>query len=168
MKISELPEYRNRSELLTIGPEATVLDAAKLMTEKNFGSIVVTDGEGKLVGILTERDMLKRVVAREVDAANTPVSKVMTTGVKTARVEDEVADCLRQMSNGRFRHLPVLDEQGRPDGMVSQGDFVALTWPEVMHRATEQTRAMFGSRYQAAMIVIAILAFGVIMGVTAA
>ena len=163
MRISELPEYRNRDELLTIGPDATVLEAARKMTERNYGSIVVTDANGKLVGILTERDMLKRVVAREVDAGSTPVSQVMTTGVKTATVEDEVADCLRQMSNGRFRHLPVLDPEGRPDGMVSQGDFVALTWPDVMRRAGAQTQAMFGSRYQAAVIVGAILLFGLVV-----
>lgn len=166
MRISELPEYRNRDELLTIGPDATVLDAARKMTERNYGSIVVVDGEGRLTGILTERDMLKRVVAREIDASATPVSKVMTTGVKTATVEDEVADCLRQMSNGRFRHLPVVDAEGRPQGMVSQGDFVALTWPDLMSRAAAQTQAMFGSNYQAAVIVGAIILFGVVIAAT--
>ena len=168
MKISELPEYRNRDELLTIAPDAMVLDAARMMTERNYGSIVVTDANGKLIGILTERDMLKRVVAREVDPATTPVSGVMTTGVKTATVDDEVADCLRQMSNGRFRHLPVVDKEGRPDGIVSQGDFVALTWPDLMSRARAQTQAMFGSRYQAALIVVAILAFALIVNASAA
>ena len=167
MRISELPEYRNRNKLLTIGPDETVLEAARRMSEKNYGSIVVTDDAGKLVEIVTERDMLKRVVAREMDPKAAKVSEVMTTGVKTATVDDEVADCLRQMSNGRFRHLPVLDVDGKVEGMVSQGDFVALTWPELMKRATAQTRAMFGNSYQAAMILFAIIAFALLVRVTA-
>jgi predicted transcriptional regulator len=63
----------------------------------------------------------------------------MTENIKTARPDDQVIDWLRQMSNERFRHLPVLDEEGRLINILSQGDFVAYTWPELLLLLREKT-----------------------------
>ncbi len=159
MLISEMPEFRNREKVLTTGPEATVRDAAREMTNRRYGAIVVTDEEGRLAGILTERDLMTKVVAKGLDPDATPVSAVMTGSVRTAREDDEVADCLEAMSEGRFRHLPVVDAQGAPVGMVSQRDFVAISWADIASRAHVRTRAMFGASYQGALLAVALLAF---------
>jgi CBS domain-containing protein len=164
MKISELPEFRNRSKLLTLGADTSVLDASRAMAEKNYGSVVITDTSGKLEGIFTERDVLRRIVAKGVDPASTKLAEVMTRDVKTARVDDEVLACLRQMSNGRFRHLPLVDETGALQGMVSQGDFVAFTWPELMSRAATNTKALlFGSSSQVIILLAAILIYTILV-----
>jgi len=160
VKISELPEFRNRAKLLTMTADTTVLDAARAMAEKNYGAVVVVDDDGKLEGIFTERDVLRRIVARKADPETTRLAEAMTRDVKTARADDEVLDCLRQMSNGRFRHLPLVDEAGALQGMVSQGDFVAYTWPELMQRAATNTRALFsGSASQVGFLLVAILVY---------
>lgn len=164
MKISELPEFRNRSKLLTLAADTTVLAASRAMAEKNYGSVVIVDGEGKLEGIFTERDVLRRIVAKGVDPETTKLADVMTRDVKTASVDDEVLTCMRQMSNGRFRHLPLVDHAGALQGMVSQGDFVAYTWPELMKRATANTKALlFGSSSQVIILLAAILIYTVLI-----
>lgn len=168
MLISELPAYRDRAALLTTPPDATVREAAQRMTEKDYGAILVTDEGGRIAGILTERDLMKRVVARGLDPDATPVSEAMTAGVKTVTVDDDVSGCLGLMAGGRFRHLPVVDEEGRPQGMLSQRDFVALSWRDVARRAAEQTKASMGRNYQAAVIVVAILAYALIVQVATA
>lgn len=166
MKISELPEFRNRSKLLTLGADTSVLDASRAMAEKNYGSVVITDAGGRLEGIFTERDVLRRIVAKGVDPASTTLGEVMTRDVKTARIDDEVLACLRQMSNGRFRHLPLVDETGALQGMVSQGDFVAFTWPELMNRAATNTKALlFGSSSQAIILLGALLVYTLLVSV---
>jgi CBS domain-containing protein len=166
MLISEMPEFRNRSKLLTFTADTTIKEATRVMAEKNYGSAVVVDKNGKLEGIFTERDVLRRVIAKDVDPAGSTLADVMTRDVKTARVDDEVLACLRQMSNGRFRHLPVVDEHGALQGMVSQGDFVAYTWPELMQRATANTKALlFGSSSQVVILLAAILIYTVLVQV---
>lgn len=166
MKISELPEFRNRSALLTFGADTTVLDATRAMDAKNYGSVVVVDAAGKLEGIFTERDLLRRIVAKGVDPAATTLGTVMTRDVKTARVDDELLPCLRQMSNGRFRHLPLVDDAGALQGMVSQGDFVAYTWPELMSRAATNTKALlFGSASQVIILLAGLLIYTLLVSV---
>ena len=166
MKISELPEFRNRAKLLTLAADTTVLAACRAMAEKNYGSVVIVDAQGKLEGIFTERDVLRRIVAKSVDPEATTLGEVMTRDVKTASVDDEVLTCMRQMSNGRFRHLPLVDHAGALQGMVSQGDFVAYTWPELMKRATANTKALlFGSSSQVIILLAAILVYTVLIQV---
>jgi CBS domain-containing protein len=159
MLISEMPEFRDRAKVLTTTPDATVRDAAREMTNRNYGAIVVTDEAGKLAGIVTERDLMTKVVAKGLDPDMASVREIMTVAVRTAREDDEVADCLEAMSEGRFRHLPVVDAEGAPVGMVSQRDFVAISWSQLASRAHVKTRAMFGRGYQGAMIAAGILLF---------
>ena len=164
MKISELPEFRNRAKLLTLSADTTVLAACRAMAEKNYGSVVIVDAQGKLEGIFTERDVLRRIVAKGVDPETATLGEMMTRDVKTASVDDEVLTCMRQMSNGRFRHLPLVDHAGALQGMVSQGDFVAYTWPELMKRATANTKALlFGSSSQVIILLAAILVYTVLI-----
>jgi len=149
MRIQDMPEFRNRDSVLTRTKDTTVADAVKAMSDRNYGSCVVTDGQGKLVGIVIERDIMRRVVNQNLDAATTELSEVMTANTKTAKADDDVMDCMRQMSNGRFRHMPVVDGDGKLVGMTSQGDFVAYTWPELFSRVKQNAAAsLFGRSAQ--------------------
>lgn len=103
---------------------ATVREAAKLMQERNVGSVLVMEA-GRLEGILTERDVVQRVVAagREPDA--TRLAEVMTRDPDTVRPEATAMDALRLMQDGGYRHLPVV-EDGRVVAVVSRRDFLGV------------------------------------------
>ncbi len=163
MKIKDRPEFTNRSRVLTFAPDATVLEAVKAMSEKNYGSCVIVDGGGDLAGLFTERDLMRRVVAAGREPGETKLSEVMTKELKVARAEDNLIDWLRQMSNERFRHLPVVDEKGELQAMMSQGDFVSYTWPDLIDRVAEQTRATIAPNYQIALIVGGIMIYSLAM-----
>ena len=143
MQIKDRPEFKRKSAVLTFGPEETVSEAVKVMSERNYGAAVVVDADHKPVGIATERDFMKRLLNEGRDPGATRLGDIMTTDLKVARAEDDLLDWLRQMSNDRFRHLPVVDDDGQLISIMSQGDFVSYTWPQLMARVREQARATF-------------------------
>lgn len=106
--------------LLTAPGSMTVAEAAKLMKQRNVGAMMVVD-DGRLVGVFTERDGLFRVVAAGLDSKTTPLSMVMTANPQSITPDRPFAHALAQMHDGRFRHLPVI-ENGRPIGMISVRD----------------------------------------------
>ncbi|MGA0025072.1 MAG: CBS domain-containing protein [Burkholderiales bacterium] len=107
-------------ELLTAPASMTVAEAARLMRQRNVGAMMVVEGD-KLAGMFTERDALFRVVATGLDVTNTPLSVVMTKNPKTISPDRSFVQALGVMHEGRFRHLPVI-EDGRPVGMISVRD----------------------------------------------
>jgi CBS domain-containing protein len=111
------------SEVLSVEPDATVLDAAERMNERGAGSVLVIEG-GVLLGIFTERDVLRRVVAAKRDPALTPVRDVMTTKLVTCEPATDTDSCAHVMSDGHIRHMPVL-ASGRLTGLVTSGDLLA-------------------------------------------
>lgn len=132
MRIKDRPEFKNKPPAVVLHASDFVSTAITVMTEKNIGSVVIVDDDMKVRGIVTERDLLRRLLGRSLDQKTTPLASIMTTEVKTARPDDHVIDWLRLMSNERFRHLPVLDGDGRMINILSQGDFVSYTWPELL------------------------------------
>ena len=102
---------------------ASVMEAARLMSDRRIGALVVTDGEN-VVGVFTERDLMNRVVAVQRPADVTQVGDVMTSPCACCRPETTLAECRDVMSAKRIRHLPVV-EGGRLCGMVSTGDVLA-------------------------------------------
>ena len=102
---------------LTLSPTTTVLDAASQMNERGTGSVLVAEGD-RLVGIFTERDLMRRVVAVRRDPATTLLGDVMTTALVSCRPDATLDDCAALMSERRIRHLPVV-EGGRLIGLVS-------------------------------------------------
>ena len=110
------------SHVFTIGPYATVLDAARLMNEHKIGCLLVLQG-GEVIGILTERDLLRRVIAECRAPDETRVGEAMTQEVITARTSLE--EVQRIMKDYRLRHIPIVDLQGTLHGMVSIGDLNA-------------------------------------------
>ena len=111
------------TDVATIGREATVLDAAKLMNERRIGALVVTEGE-RVVGIFTERDILNRVVAAGCEPQSTRVGEVMTSPMACCRRDTRLVECKAVMTMNRIRHLPVV-EKGKLFGMNSAGDILA-------------------------------------------
>jgi len=108
----------------TINPCVTVFDAAVRMNEHKIGALLVL-AEDRLVGIITERDILQRVVAQRRDAAATLVEEVMTAEIACCRSNTPVEEARGVMKNRRIRHLPVMDEGGTLIGMISIGDLNA-------------------------------------------
>jgi len=101
---------------------ATVLAACREMRERRAGSVVVTGDDGRLAGIFTGRDAVCRVLAEGRSARTTKLGEVMTAGPKTLSPKKKAIDALRLMSEGGFRHVPLI-EDGRIAGVVSRGDF---------------------------------------------
>lgn len=111
--------------LNTVSPEATVLDAAILMNDHKIGSLLVME-DGKLIGILTERDILHRIVAEQRNPAATRVGAVMTRDMICARPHTEINEARSVMKNRRIRHLPVLSDEEELVGLISIGDLNAF------------------------------------------
>lgn len=107
----------DRGQLLLVPPDTTVLGAAELMARRDYGAVLVVEGE-RLLGIFTERDAVFRVIARGLDPAQTRLAEVMTRDPKTIAPATPFGRAMLLMHENRFRHLPVLDG-GRPVGMIS-------------------------------------------------
>jgi CBS domain-containing protein len=114
-----------RPELIEVAPEDTLGEVAERMTEVNVGAVVVKD-YGRLIGILTERDMLKAMAAR-VHTSEARVRQWMTENPITAPTDMDVEEAARIMLDNGFRHLPVVDESGKVTGVVSLRRVVAAT-----------------------------------------
>ncbi len=114
-----------RPELIEVAPEDTLGEVAARMTELNVGAVVVKDF-GRLIGILTERDMLK-AMAERVHTSEARVRQWMTEDPVTAAAETDVEEAAQVMLEHGFRHLPVVDESGVVVGLVSLRRVVAAT-----------------------------------------
>jgi len=127
------------SAVMSIGPDARAIDAALLMNEHKIGALVVLDA-GSIVGIISERDMMRRVVAAHRDPDRTPVHEVMTHPVVTCRPDAHIDDARKIFQSRRIRHLPVVDEDGGLEGMISIGDINAwqLNGQEVQIRHLQE------------------------------
>jgi CBS domain-containing protein len=141
MRIRDRAEFSSKPKPLTMRPDANVAEAVAAMCDKNYGAVIVTDAEERVIGVVTERDIMRRIVNEQRDAAATPLSEIMTKDPRVASADDDVVDWLRIMSNERFRRLPVVDDQGRVMAVFTQGDFVSYTWPDLMGQARELAKA---------------------------
>lgn len=115
---------QNRKPLVTVAADQMAFAAIERMAGADVGAVLVLDDSGSIVGIFTERDCLQKLSSKRLDPTTTPLRHVMTTSVRYAKPEQTVEDCLRLMTERFFRHLPVLDEQGKILGIVSIGDLV--------------------------------------------
>jgi CBS domain-containing protein len=131
-----VPEVVSGQDLLTIGPDASVRDAARRMTERRIGAALVIE-QGRLVGIITERDIMARVVAEGLDPDSTQVWIAMTADPKTVAPDQRSIDALKLMYEGGFRHLPVV-EDNRPVAILSLRDFLATEFAEMQAELEEE------------------------------
>ncbi|TKS53385.1 CBS domain-containing protein [Luteimonas yindakuii] len=119
--VRQVLESKN-PEVHAIGPDAPVIDALRLMAEHGIGAVLVIE-QDRLAGIVSERDYARKVVLSGRSSQQTPVRDIMVGAVSTIGPDDTVPRCMQMMTDGRFRHLPVL-EDGRVIGIVSIGDLV--------------------------------------------
>ena len=129
--LDSLLRFKGR-QVWSIAPTATVYEAIARMSEKSVGALLVLS-EGRLAGIISERDYARKVILRDRSSKETRVWEIMTDRVITARSGNTVEECMRWMTEHRIRHLPVLDGDD-VIGVVSIGDLV--NWTISAHEAT--------------------------------
>ena len=111
------------NEVVTIEPNVSVAAASKRLADRKIGALVVTGAEGRVIGILSERDIVQKLAEQGAAALERPLSEVMTRKVMTCSQSDTISSVMEWMTEGKFRHLPVV-EQNRLVGIVSIGDIV--------------------------------------------
>lgn len=112
-------------EIWSVTSASSVLGALQKMAEKNIGALLVID-DGKLVGILSERDYARKVALMGKVSKDTAVKDIMTERVLYVRPDESIEDCMALMTEKHFRHLPVIDNKGKILGMISIGDVVRI------------------------------------------
>ena len=122
MRINEVLAGKPLKDVITIRPDATVRELVGLLAEYNVGALVVSEDGSSVHGIVSERDVVRRLQEDE-SVLDNPVSAIMTADVRTCTGDQRVNDLMEIMTSGRFRHIPVVDE-GRLTGIVSIGDVV--------------------------------------------
>lgn len=132
------------SVIIALAPTATVLEAARVMSERSIGGVLIID-DGRLAGIFTERDILRRVVAEQRDPASTSLGEVMTQSVVTCTPASTLDECRVVMTERRIRHLPVIGVDGLC-GVLSSGDVLAFQVAEQQGTIEDLNRFVFDSR----------------------
>ncbi|BCJ91287.1 inosine-5-monophosphate dehydrogenase [Terrihabitans soli] len=122
MHVAAILDIKGR-DVVTLDPDKTLADAARLLAKRSIGTVVVTAGDDIILGILSERDIVRAVATLGAGALEAPVSAHMTRSVKTCAGPDALRSIMERMTAGRFRHMPVI-ERGRLVGIISIGDVV--------------------------------------------
>ncbi|UZF94203.1 CBS domain-containing protein [Bosea sp. NBC_00550] len=122
MNVEQLLSGKGR-EVISVQPHRTLAEAIRTLSEKRIGAVVVMGSDGALVGILSERDIIRALGEQGGEALESAVSRSMTSKVVTCRPQTSVDELMEIMTTGRFRHVPVV-ENGRVTGIVSIGDVV--------------------------------------------
>lgn len=112
------------NQVTTVTSSSSLLEAARKLAAKRIGAVVVSDGDGRVNGILSERDIVRAIAQGGHDALSAPVSDLMTRDVVTCSASASLDDVMHTMTKGRFRHVPVVADDGRLAGIISIGDAV--------------------------------------------
>lgn len=141
LRIKYLLAFKSKT-IWSIGSNEPVLHAIRLMSDKSIGALPVID-DGRLVGILSERDYARKVILMGRSSADTPAAQIMTAPVVTVAPDETVHSCMEIMTERRIRHLPVL-ENGKVVGMISIGDLVKAVIEEQQQTIVELERYIAG------------------------
>jgi CBS domain-containing protein len=136
MNVSSILAVKGRN-VVTIEPTATLAAAAQRLSEHKIGAIVVLGPGNRISGIISERDIVRNVASGGPQALDQPVGQAMTRDVATCGIDDTIDQLMQRMTDGKFRHLPVI-EDGELAGMISIGDVVKERLGEMEH----ETEAM--------------------------
>ncbi len=141
-----VPDVVNgQQSLCCLGKKVSVREAVDEMVSRHIGAVLVVDGDA-LIGIVTERDVVRRVVGADLDAKSTTLGDIMTPDPQTLAPTDLALDALRKMQEGGFRHLPVLDD-GRVCGMVSVRDIYDAVRGELEEDLKNVETLVYGEAY---------------------
>ena len=130
MKVMQILKMKGSTAVETVAATATVAEASRLLSQKRIGALVVTKAEGGLLGIVSERDIVRHIGADGAAALSLPVRNVMTSKVECCAPEDDALSVLERMTTGRFRHMPVM-MRGQLAGLLSIGDVVKARIDEI-------------------------------------
>jgi len=136
MSVSRILSEKGR-EVQTIQPHRTLAEAARILSERRIGAAVVTGADGAVLGILSERDIVRAIAESGPAGLDEPVSRRMTAKVMTCTESLSIENAMEMMTTGKFRHLPVVEE-GRLTGIISIGDVVKRH----IEKIEAETRAM--------------------------
>ena len=134
MQVRHILREKGR-EVIAIAGDATLSEATQLLAGKRIGAVIVRNETGTLVGILSERDVVRAVAEESVAALAHPVSRHMTRDVATCGELQSIDDLMEMMTAGRFRHVPVVDENDQLQGIISIGDVVKSRIEETVREA---------------------------------
>ena len=160
-RLVDRPEFKSKPKPVTFLGKDKVTKAVEVMADKNYGSVVIVDAKDKVVGIVTERDIVKKFVKNNMSSKTTKLEDIMTPNPRVANDNDDVVDWLRIMSNDRFRRLPVVDTNGKIKVIFTQGDFVSYTWPDLIYQASQLAKASFMKGFSLNTLLIMMLVYGV-------
>ena len=160
-RLVDRPEFKSKPKPVTFLAKDKVSKAVEVMADKNYGSVVIVDSKDKVVGIVTERDIVKKFVKNNMSPKTTKLEEIMTSNPRVANENDDVVDWLRIMSNDRFRRLPVVDSNGKIKVIFTQGDFVSYTWPDLIYQASQLAKASFMKGFSFNTLLIMMLVYGV-------
>lgn len=127
---------RKGPDVVTASPTDTVADVARLLATHNIGAVVLTGADGRVAGILSERDIVRHVARTGADCLSARAETVMTRAVITCTADDSIDHVMSEMTRGRFRHVPVIGGDGRLVGLVSIGDVVKFHVEEIEQEAS--------------------------------
>ncbi|WP_292895846.1 MULTISPECIES: CBS domain-containing protein [unclassified Nitratireductor] len=135
MTVKAILDAKGRN-VVTIAPDMKLADAAQLLSQRGIGAVVVTEADGRIAGILSERDIV-RVIGRDgAVALDQSISRVMTSKVQRCHEQNTINEVMQIMTTGRFRHLPV-EENGKIAGIISIGDVVKKRIEDVEREAED-------------------------------
>lgn len=128
---------RKGAEVVSVGAQDEVGVIARILAEARIGAVLVRDGGGDVLGIVSERDIVRCIAAHGAEAVSLPAARLMTRALHTVTPATKVTEALELMTDRRVRHLPVMAEDGTLAGMVSIGDLVKARIDEALHEAEE-------------------------------
>ena len=160
-RLVDRPEFKTKPKPVTFLGKDKVSQAIAVMADKNYGSVVIVVSKDKVVGIVTERDIVKKLVNNNMSPKTTKLEDIMTLNPRVANENDDVVDWLRIMSNDRFRRLPVVDADGKIKVIFTQGDFVSYTWPDLIFQASQLAKASFMKGFSINTLLIFMVIYGV-------
>jgi CBS domain-containing protein len=129
-------------QIFSVAPSDSVLRAIELMATRHVGALLVLS-QGALVGIISERDYARKVILKNRSSHDTPVGDIMTASPVTVAPQDTIRHCMEVMTEGRFRHLPVMDS-GHVVGMLSIGDLVKAVIEDQSQKIEQLERYIAG------------------------
>ncbi len=133
------------SDVVTIRPEATLAQVAELLHERGIGALVVLEADGRVAGVVSERDVVRHMATEGTDCLEVSVAEAMTGTVSTCTAATPTDELMRLMTDGRFRHVPVVDDAGGLFGIVSIGDVVKSRIDQLQVEKESLTEYVTGS-----------------------
>jgi CBS domain-containing protein len=141
MLVKQILSMKASGDVFTVPPDASVAKAARLLSERRIGAVVVSQDGRVPLGILSERDIVRELGRRGAQVLDQPISELMTRKLMTCGTGEDALVILERMTRGRFRHLPVVNDAGEMLGIVSIGDAVSARLKE-LHAEKEALTGM--------------------------